>query len=72
MSFKPDVQKAIDHYAAMAPEVSLVVKHFPPDWLIVWTPNDQVAFHIPTGEIMPMSDERCPVIVIDWSRKQRK
>lgn len=49
-------------------EPSLIVKHFPPEWLGIWTPEHQLAFHIPTGEIMPMADERCPIIVIDWGK----
>lgn len=53
------------------PDVALKVQHFPPEWVAVWTPMHQVAFHIPTGEIMPMSDERCPIIVIDWARTRR-
>lgn len=50
------------------PGVALKVQHFPPEWLAIWTPLHQVEFHIPTGEIMPMTDARCPIVVIDWAK----
>lgn len=52
-----------------APDAALVVKHFPPEWLVAWTPQHQVAFHIPTGQILRLPDDRCPIIVLDWAAR---
>lgn len=48
------------------PHPSLIVRCFGNDWVAILTPEHRVAFHVPTGEIMPMADERCPLVCVPW------
>lgn len=51
--------------------LELGVQHFPPDWLLSSAAGHVVAFHIPTGELMRLPDERCPIVVCNWPASSR-